>query len=39
MFCFFQYPRYPNAPPRSLIRMPSQPDYPVRKEKNNKLFD
>jgi hypothetical protein len=27
-----QYPRYPNAPPRSLMRMPSQPDYPVRKK-------
>ena len=24
-----QYPRYPNAPPRSLVRMPSQSDYPV----------
>jgi hypothetical protein len=23
-----QYPRYPNAPPRSLVRMPSQSDYP-----------
>ncbi|CAF3836824.1 unnamed protein product [Rotaria magnacalcarata] len=23
-----QYPRYPNAPPRSLIRMPQQSDYP-----------
>ncbi|CAF3116485.1 unnamed protein product, partial [Rotaria sp. Silwood2] len=22
-----QYPRYPNAPPRSLVRMPPQPDY------------
>ena len=24
-----QYARYPNAPPRSLVRMPSQPEYPV----------
>lgn len=24
-----QYPRYSSAPPRSLIRMPSQPEYPV----------
>ena len=32
----FKYPRYPNAPPRPLVRMPSQSDYPVRGKKQAK---
>lgn len=34
-----QYPRYPNGPPRSMVRMPSQPEYPVRDRQKKKNLE